>query len=127
MSGTTKEWRIKMHVPNDEEVVTSLWSNKNFLLIWFGSIISSFGSQMYTIAIPLLIYQISQSALAMSTMRAIEFFPNILIGMLAGVLVDRFSRKKMMQWMSFIQFASVFGMVTLLWTDQIEIWHLYIL
>jgi len=116
-----------MHVPNDEEVVTSLWSNKNFLLIWFGSIISSFGSQMYTIAIPLLIYQISQSALAMSTMRAIEFFPNILIGMLAGVLVDRFSRKKMMQWMSFIQFASVFGMVTLLWTDQIEIWHLYIL
>lgn len=122
------EWRIKMQVlKNDDIEIPSLWKNKNFILIWFGNIISSFGSQMYTIAIPLLIYQISQSALAMSTMRAIEFFPNILIGMLAGVLVDRFSRKKMMQWMSLIQFSSVFGMVALLWAGQIEIWHLYIL
>ncbi|MGM7683470.1 MFS transporter [Cytobacillus sp. Hm23] len=105
----------------------TLWRNKNFLLIWFGSMISNFGMQMYIITIPLLIYDISQSALAMSTMRAIEFFPNIFIGMIVGVFVDRFNRKKMMAWTSFIQVASMTGIILLLLTDQLAIWHLYIL
>ncbi|MFS1516656.1 MFS transporter [Bacillus sp. SCS-151] len=105
----------------------TLWRNKNFLLIWFGSMISNFGMQMYIITIPLLIYDISQSALAMSTMRAIEFFPNIFIGMIVGVFVDRFNRKKMMAWTSFIQVASITGIILLLMTDQLAIWHLYIL
>ncbi|MFD1205043.1 MFS transporter [Sporosarcina contaminans] len=66
----------------------SLWNNKNFLLIWSGTSLSSFGMQMYSIAIPLLIYDLSRSALSMSIMRAIEFFPNIILGLIAGVLVD---------------------------------------
>lgn len=105
----------------------TLWKNKNFLLLWGGSTISSFGSQMYTIAIPLLIYQMSQSALAMSTMRAIEFFPNIILGMIAGVLVDRFNRKRMMQWTSFIQVIAMVGILLLLITNQIQLWHLFLL
>ncbi|MDX8367073.1 MFS transporter [Cytobacillus sp. IB215665] len=105
----------------------TLWRNKDFLLIWFGSMISNFGMQMYIITIPLLIYDISQSALAMSTMRAIEFFPNIFIGMIVGVFVDRFNRKKMMAWTSFIQVASMTGIILLLMTNQLAIWHLYIL
>lgn len=105
----------------------SLWKNRNFLLLWGGNIISSFGSQMYTIAIPLLIYEMSQSAIAMSTMRAVEFLPNIFIGMIAGVLVDRINRKRMMQWTSFIQFTSVFAIVFLLLINHLTLWHLYIL
>jgi MFS family permease len=105
----------------------NLWRNKNFLLIWGGSIISSFGMQMYIIAIPLLIYEISKSALAMSMMRAIEFFPNIIIGMIAGVFVDRFNRKRIMAWTSFIQVVSMTGIILLLYIKHIEIWHLYIL
>lgn len=91
----------------------TLWRNKNFMLIWGGSIISSFGHQMYIIAIPLLIYDLSRSALAMSMMRAIEFFPNIFIGMLAGVFVDRLNRKRMMQWTSLIQLMSMVGVIML--------------
>ena len=112
-----------------EQVATerALWRNKNFMLIWGGSIISSFGHQMYIIAIPLLIYDLSRSALAMSTMRAIEFFPNIFIGMLAGVFVDRLNRKRMMQWTSLIQVMSMVGMIMLLFSGQLALWHLYIL
>ena len=114
-----------MEQAKNTETVT-LWKNKNFMLIWGGNIVSGFGLQMYTIAIPLLIYDMTRSAIAMSTMRAIEFFPNIFIGMLAGVLVDRLNRKRMMQWSSLIQFASVFGMVALLASDRLDVWYLYI-
>ncbi|MBB4826203.1 MFS family permease [Sporosarcina luteola] len=105
----------------------TLWRNRNFLLLWGGSTLSSFGMQMYSIAIPLLIYDLSQSALAMSMMRAIEFFPNIFLGMLAGVLVDRLNRKRMMMWTSFIQVLSMAAILVLLMTKQLEIWHLYII
>lgn len=104
----------------------ALWRNKNFMLIWGGSVISSFGYQIYIIAIPLLIYDLSRSALAMSMMRAIEFFPNIFIGILAGVFVDRLNRKRMMQWTSLVQAMSMVGMIMLLYSDQLALWHLYI-
>ncbi|GAB3794217.1 MFS transporter [Virgibacillus kimchii] len=109
---------------NSEQI---LWKNRNFMLIWGGSAISSFGMQMYIIAIPLLIYSMSQSALAMSTMRAIDFFPNILLGIIAGVFVDRFNRKKMMQWTSLIQAISASGIVLLLISHELQLWHLYLL
>lgn len=104
-----------------------LWRNRNFLFLWGGSTLSSFGMQMYSIAIPLLIYDLSQSALSMSMMRAIEFFPNIFLGMLAGALVDRLNRKKMMVWTSFIQVISMCGIIALLLVNHIELWHLYVL
>jgi MFS family permease len=105
----------------------SLWLNKNFLFLWFGSIISSFGFQIYFIALPLLIYDLSQSALAMSTMRAIDFFPNIFIGMLAGVIVDRFSRKLVMSASAFLQIITLGCMIYLISVNHIEVWHLYIM
>ncbi|GIO25568.1 MFS transporter [Ornithinibacillus bavariensis] len=113
-----------MNVMKEKEI--SLWKNRNFLLLWGGTAVSNFGSQMYSVAIPLLIYEMSQSALAMSAMRAIEFFPNIFIGMLAGVLVDRFNRKRMLQWTSLIQVIAMIFIVTLLFYEKIELWHLYL-
>ncbi|HEY4552247.1 MAG TPA: MFS transporter [Bacillaceae bacterium] len=104
-----------------------LWTNKNFLLLWGGTTISSFGMQMYIIAIPLLIYDLSQSALAMSAMRAFEFFPNIFIGIIAGVFVDRINRKRIMHWMSLIQVLSMCGIIVLLFSSQLMLWHLYLL
>jgi MFS family permease len=111
-------------VPQSEP---SLWLNKNFLFLWFGNMISNFGFQVYMIALPLLIYDLSQSALAMSTMRAIEFFPNIFIGMIAGVIVDRFSRKLVMSITTFLQMGSLGCVIFFITANQIEVWHLYIL
>lgn len=103
------------------------WHNRNFMLLWSGSLISNIGYQMYIIAIPLLIYDLSRSALAMSMMRAIEFLPNIFIGILAGVFVDRLNRKRMMQWTSGIRVVAMLGIVLLLLSDGLSLWSLYVL
>jgi MFS family permease len=111
---------------NEPMQQSSLWRNRNFLFLWIGTIISNIGMQMYIIALPLLIYDLTNSALAMSTMRAIEFFPNILIGMLAGVLVDRSNRKNILSFMSLIQIIALGVVILFLWTEEILVWHLYI-
>lgn len=105
----------------------TIWHNRNFMLLWGGSLISNFGYQMYIIAVPLLIYDLSRSALAMSMMRAIEFLPNIFIGILAGVFVDRLNRKRMMQWTSGIRVAAMAGIILLLLLGELSLWGLYVL
>jgi MFS family permease len=105
----------------------SLWLSKNFLFLWFGKIVSNLGSQIYFIALPLLIYDLSKSALAMSTMRAIDFFPNIILGMLIGVMVDRFSRKHIMLLTSVVQMIILGLMIFLIFVESIQVWHLYIM
>lgn len=92
----------------------SLWRNKNFMFLWVGKVISNFGFQIYAIALPLLIYELSKSALAMSMMRAVDFLPNIFIGMLAGVMVDRFNRKSIMKYAVLLQIVALTGIVLLI-------------
>lgn len=109
------------------EKVPSIWKNKSYIYLWIVNILSTFGYQLYAITIPLLIYDISKSALAMSTMRAIEFFPNIFIGIIAGVIVDRFSRKLLLSSSQLVQFICLGLIIYLLMVNQLELWHLYIL
>lgn len=119
MNSTLSKRSPVMQPPN-------LWKNRNFLLLWGGTIISGFGLQIYTIAIPLLIYDMTQSALAMSMMRAVDFLPNIFIGIIAGVLVDRFNRKRMMRWTSLAQIIPLGFIVFLLYAQTLVLWHLYL-
>ncbi|MUG67802.1 MFS transporter [Paenibacillus campinasensis] len=105
----------------------SLWSNRNFLYLWTGTILSNFGYQIYLVALPLLIYDMTRSALAMSMMRAIDFFPNIMIGMVAGVIVDRFSRKRVMSISVLLRLFTLAGIMFLLYANRLELWHLYVL
>lgn len=105
----------------------TLWKNKNFLYLWIAFAIGTIGLQMYMVAIPLLIYDMTKSALTMSTMRAIEFLPSVVIGMLVGVLVDRADRKNVMNLMTFIQLCAVGGLLFLLHHEQLVVWHLFLL
>lgn len=104
----------------------SLWKNKNMVLLWVGTLISSSGFQLYTIALPLFIYELTQSAQAMSTMRAVEFFPNVLLGVFLGAIVDRFRRKKIMSLMVIVQLAVILAIILLQTTYGLSMWQLYL-
>ncbi|SDB82170.1 MFS transporter [Shouchella lonarensis] len=110
-----------------EEKVPSLWKNRSFLLLWGSGASAAIGLQIYTIVIPLLVYEMSQSALAMSSMRVMEFLPNVLLGMVAGVIVDRLRRKRVMIVMIGVQWLVLCVLLSLLWTDSLGLWMLFIL
>ncbi|MEC1179153.1 MFS transporter [Metasolibacillus meyeri] len=105
----------------------NLYRNRNFLLLYIGTIASTIGYQLYHFILPLFIYDLTKSALAMSTMRIIDFLPNVLLGMLAGVLVDRMNRNVMLKYAGFVKalLATVLTVIILL--DAVQLWHMYIL
>lgn len=94
----------------------SIWQNKNFVILLTSGLLIGFGGRVYELALPLIIYELSQSSVAMGTMRAIEFLPNMLFAMVIGVFVDRVDKKKWMITMVSLQMLVLFTLYFL--TDQ---------
>jgi DHA3 family macrolide efflux protein-like MFS transporter len=70
--------------------------HRSFLLLWVGKLISTAGSALTTLAASILVYRMTGSALSVGLMLIATVLPSIAIGLFAGVLVDRFDRKKIM-------------------------------
>jgi Na+/melibiose symporter-like transporter len=69
---------------------------RNFALLWFGGLISLAGDWVLFIALPIYVYTLTGSTLATSAMFIAEMIPNLLLGSIAGVFVDRWDRKRTM-------------------------------
>jgi len=105
----------------------NLYRNKNFTILYSITILSTFGSTIYTFTLPLLIYEISQSALAMSTMRIVDFLPNVILGMLAGAIVDRVNRNIMITYGGLLKVLLATFLTFIIYLNTVELWHLYLL
>src|SRR3972149_10626205 len=74
----------------------SVFRNRSFTLLWVGQLISSMGSALTALAASILVYRITGSALSVGLMLIATAGPTILIGLSAGVFVDRYDRKRIM-------------------------------
>lgn len=108
-------------------VYLSVWRNPRFMFLWSGNAIATFTFCIFTISLPLIIYDLTNSPLAMNSMRAIEFIPNILLAVFIGVLVDRHHRKKILMLSVFAQITVLCALIILLYTSTIQLWLIYIL
>ena len=68
-----------------------VFKTKNFLLLWIGSLISMVGDAFSMIALPWLVIQLTDSALALGTVMAAAAIPRAAFILVGGALVDRFS------------------------------------
>ncbi len=73
-----------------------LFRHRNFALLWGGELIAVTGIFITRIAAALLVYQVTGSALSVGLTQAASILPSLLIGLVAGVFVDRFDRQRIM-------------------------------
>lgn len=74
-----------------------LWRNPNFLKLWLGSTISLFGSQVTFLALPFTAALILHAnATQMGILSAANTLPFLLVGLFAGVWVDRMRRRPLL-------------------------------
>ena len=68
--------------------------NRNFSLLWVGQLVSLFGERIHTVALGFLVFEATGgSALEVGITFAAGAIPNVLLGPLAGTLVDRWDRR----------------------------------
>jgi MFS family permease len=104
-----------------------LWRNWNYQVLLAGSAVSGLGDQLYVFIIPWLTYTLSSSALAMTGIRAGEYLPNVVLGLVAGVLVDRWDRRRTLMIVSVAQCGILLAIAALFNGHRLAILDLWLL
>lgn len=116
------ENKINLDIKNQ-----SNWKNKDFLYLFIGNAIYNLTFAIFTISIPIMIYNFTSSTLAMSTMRVIEFLPNLLLALFIGVIIDRINRKKILQFSIVVQIICVILVLLLYSIFSFNLFYFYMI
>ncbi|MDX1439266.1 MAG: MFS transporter [Rubricoccaceae bacterium] len=100
-------------------------NNANVRRLWFGVVISLFGDWFNTLAIYRIVQDESGSPFALAIAFLTKLLPLALASPIAGVLVDRWDRRKVMIWADLVRAVLVLGF--LLVRDSGDLWLLYTL
>ena len=67
--------------------------NRRYFPLWLGQLISNLGDTLHYIALVVWVYERTGSSLAVSGAVFFEVVPVVLLAPVAGIVIDRFSRK----------------------------------
>lgn len=97
---------------------------RNFSLLWFAGLISMIGDWMLRIALPVYVFELTNSTLATGLMFMAGTLPRLLFGSVAGVFVDRWDRR---QTMIIANLLMALGLLPLLLVNSLEmLWIVYV-
>src|SRR5258708_2347750 len=74
----------------------SLWLNRDYMVLWSGQVVSNVGTQVSTLAFPLLILAVTGSPAQAGFVGALRALPYVIFSLPAGALLDRWDRKRTM-------------------------------
>ncbi|OJD77843.1 MFS transporter [Bacillus paramycoides] len=100
--------------------------NRSFFFMWIGSAISELGGAFGTLCNSILVYDLTGSKTALSSMWLLYFIPSLILQLISGPFIDKWSRKWIMIFSQWTR-ASVFLLpLVMLFTNNIEVWHVYV-
>lgn len=105
-------------------LIRLLVGNRDFRLLASAGLISMTGDWILAVGLTYLVYSITGSTLASGAMLLASVLPSIVLGSIAGVLVDRWDRRRTMIVTNVLQIA---GLIPLLFVHEAgSIWIVYL-
>lgn len=99
----------------------------SFIRYWLAASISSFGSAVTAVAMPVLVVQLlAATPFEVGLVNAAQFVPYALLGLIAGVYTDRWRRKPILVWASVGRALSLSAVPVLWLYGVLQIWMLVI-
>jgi MFS family permease len=95
--------------------------SRRYFPLWLGQFVSNFGDTLHYIALVILVYQLTGQGAAVVLLVAAEILPVLLLGPVAGVVTDRFSRKSVLIGSDVVRAVLVLSLV---WPQGA--WHAYL-
>ncbi|MFK4086817.1 MFS transporter [Kribbella sp. NPDC020789] len=100
---------------------------RNFRLYASGAIVSNIGTWMQRVAQDWLVLELTHSGTALGIVTGLQFAPALLLGPYAGLVADRFPKRKVLQitqvWMAVA--ALTLGILTV--TGLVQPWHVFVI
>jgi MFS family permease len=104
--------------------LTLLRTNRNFRLLYFGQAISQLGDWFNAVAVYALLLDLTGSATAVAWMMITQYLPVALVGPMAGVVVDRVDRRRLMIVADVVRGVLIVGLLLVRRRD--EVWIAYV-
>jgi MFS family permease len=98
--------------------------NRNFRLLFIGQAISQLGDWFNSVAVYALLLDLTGSATAVAWMMIVQFLPIAVVGPLAGVVVDRVNRRRVMIAADLIRGFLILGLLFIHTANQV--WIAYV-
>jgi MFS family permease len=102
-------------------------ASRDFTIFLVGQFVSVIGTWMQNTAQPYLAYRISGRPLDLGLIGFASTLPTLLLALPAGVLVERWDKRKTVIIFQSIMSLQAFGLAVLMFTGQIQIWHIGLL
>jgi len=97
-----------------------------FSLVWLGQFVSIIGSSMTRFGLTIWAWQVTGRATALALVGLFSLIPMLVLSPIAGTVVDRWSRKKIMILGDLVAGASTVVLLILFQLGKMEIWHIYL-
>ncbi len=105
----------------------AVFRKRDFSLLWLAQLISTAGSALTDLAAAIYVFRVTGSALAVGLTLLVTAVPGLVVGLLAGVYVDRHDRKKILMYTCLVQ-AVIVGLIAIvIGIDTIALPGLYVL
>jgi len=98
--------------------------NRNYRLLWFGQIVSQLGDWFNSVALYALLLELTGTATSVALMIIVQFLPMAVIGPVAGVVVDRVNRRRLMIATDVMRGLAVLALLLVRRPDQV--WIVYL-
>jgi DHA3 family macrolide efflux protein-like MFS transporter len=109
---------------NNVAIVGKNWK-RPFFLVWIGQAFSLLGSQLVQFALIWYLTKQTGSATVLATATLVGMLPQVLLGPIAGSIVDRSNRRRIMILADFGVAASTILLAVLFAIGWVQIWQIY--
>ncbi|MAU25002.1 MAG: hypothetical protein CL706_06290, partial [Chloroflexi bacterium] len=98
---------------------------KDFRTYWFGSLFAMFGHRLIIVAISLLIYRLTGSALSLGIVAAATAIPIMFFNFLGGIISDKYNVRRILTFLSFSISIILILLSYLDYSNKVEPIHVY--
>jgi len=98
-------------------------NHRDFRLFWIGQSISSVGSWMQSVGLSWLVLELTNSPFRLGMVSALQFAPVLLFSAVAGVVVDRTPKRRLVLATQTALMLPAFALAALTWTGRVHYWH----
>lgn len=106
---------------------TAVFRKRDFRLLWVAQLVSTAGSSLTDLAAGIYVFRETQSAFAVGLTLMATAIPSLVVGLLAGVFVDRHDRRMVMMGSLFVQAGLVALIPVVIGIDMLALPGLYAL
>ena len=102
----------------------ALLRRRDFGLLWAGGLISETGDWFLLVGLPVWVLQVTGSSLVTATVFLVGLLPSLVVGPLAGVLVDRWDRRRTLVAVSLAEAVFLLPLLTV--DGRGDLWVVYL-